>query len=1798
MPFSFSSGTSSVPLIAAVSLLVSFYYNCCSFVKADGVQSGPSQGPFYSGGMVYDPANQMIYMAGLHYNNNLDGNLELLEGTEVDLTASNCFVAMIDMSSDDGEFDVFDEWNNFGSPGIMEACSSLTVHSPTQLIVVGSAEPGGNIIPTADTSIPMSGMVMVVEQNSLDLLEGAPLTTSAEPTTSLLYPVSVVSDNADSVYIVALTSTDGEINPTVNPSQPFNNWQQTLKYGTSQDMTIIKVSFSQSSGAEIDGVPVGSTVVEEVWTREFPVEEIYHLEEDERERPKVYIGGLIFKRDSTNNQEYLIVAGSTRGLGDGYGNAEGDDEDGFITVLDPATGDLHASTTNSMREGSAEDDIVTGICDDPYDETSFFVVGATKGGDLGKVQADSSLIEQLPPGSLQPFVRKVRVDSLSEVWTNQWVALPTESSTAPTAAFAAGCVVDNDTVYVTGTVKAGASMVQDSTRQPSQGEDDIWVARMDKTGGTVSWMNQLGSNGDEQVAPHGGVVTNSQGDVMIFGDTTGSLYRQRATDGTDTVADMFVMSLDSVTGGILDSDYLGGTSIETVEEVATDAPTSLDETGDDEPVDGPEDQPAPTTPSVDAGSAPTYAPVPPQKEGHQYTAVGLQIPGPGYAGGLVYIDDSNSVLLAGATYVDDAGSTTESSNCFTGEVDLDNGNLVTKFARGSTSLPESCSAISYDPLRNAAYAIGGMQAGAQDEEFLSDALWSGTENSVQAGLIMQMNEKLRLIGGNRIVGYPVVYPVAVVNDVGEPYVYVASMVSNDSTGNDAGSDIDNEHPDYTTGGRRDFGSNFFVSVEQYVVDSVDGVPVEPLPASVKETWASSFQTDSGSVTVSGMTLGGNGHTLIVVGSTKGSGGPFGDNDGEDMDGWIIKLDPKTGQLSQGEDGQERSSTRLDSVNKQDDMILQVCNDRFNHDAFYVVGTSAGKVRSLPDDQQPPEGSFHAFVAKISIKGLSADWLKHFTMMIPGGGPGYGEALACTVTHETDGKNIVYVGGNIKNGALVDGTPDLSQSNGGDDIFVAAMDGSSGALNWIRQIGTPENDRLASGDGLDIDSFGNVIVFGETNGSMYGSNNGGTEMILFTMNKNDGAYLTRKTNGEGVGDSTPESVISDSQSAPALPETAVALQTGPDVGPSYAGGMIYDAFTDALYLTGATYGTFGDPEASASSSSMCFLGVVSLPKLQWKEREVFGTSGAVPEACSAITLASYLGRSEVMMVGSTEPGGLLSGLSSSGSNAQQIGMILDLSNQAGNYQLLGGAVADASEVQFPIQVIANEHQIFMVAMASRDRTVRPDFRDTDEQFPNLTTGGVEKYGSDYSIVVERHTINRGADVGGAVLQQTMNLDWRKPFETADQQSVYVSGMAIIDAGEALVVVGSTREQGGDFDGIMAKVNVEDGSFQSEASTSRSVAYFSSLYGSDDWIHGVCTDPDDPESFYLVGATGGSKNGSPTQDSNIDAIVAKIRTIDLDIEWSVEIGTIPPPGMEFSTARALGCDVVRGAGYIYIAGNVEKGAVILNENDPQQSFGSDDIFVSMLETRSGEIVWLKQVGSYGDDRVAHGGGIASDKNGNAVVYGDTNGEFYRNRNDDSNPSFSDIFLTVFNQADGGHIPPYSIGWASSGSSTIFSDPKYLAFAITVLVMLAMSVFCFCYARHVQYKRAEAQKSSIFGYLQAFDVEDIDLRKSPPGGWHGTYLNKLAYGINKADTGDHLPEALETAPCSSNGSGSPTLEMAPLASLMNTHSSIVKDSLFMDTMSTPSLGNQDYYDDLTPRNLEERRGSVRRGSSNELI
>lgn len=1797
-----------------------------------GIQSGPSPGPLYASGLYFDTGDNVLYMTGIHYNTELsttddDQQQAMLAGTgdAAASSSSSCFIASVRFDTggntfDGGIEDYRSRMNNITTNLEQETCTALTVRKPSELIVMGTKETSNR------RNIPSEGMISVVDKNNLkELLTETNLVGKDNPAKELVYPVTVTTDagNNEYVYFASLTSIDAIDNTAASAgSSTYPDWLKHQRYGSSFDFHVTKVKISETGGDNdeegFDGIATGSsTIISKEWTTEFPLDP-----STETPPPRVYIGGILHKKISDDDDYILIVVGSTRGIGPGYGLSIGDDEDGFVTVIDPMTGEFLG---DGVREGSPDDDIVTGICDDPNDPDHFFIVGATE-GEIGTQQANDDITSTLAQ-SLQPFVRQVKTDRQSSdddnLWTMQWMVMPPDDAATRAFGSALGCAVDGDYVYVAGTVDGGASIVQGSTIRDSQGGDDVFITKIDKTTQKVLWMTQVGSDGHDRLARYDGLTLDTNGNPLLYGDTTGSLYRTRSVEEEKDVEDMFVMSLDATTGKVYNNDltFVGGISSDNDDDndedyyyYMDDDDALLDE--DDENDDDDAD-----TDIVDGNDGlvddddedEDYYYSLDEEFGEQqsteyfYSPIGLQISGPAYAGSCVYDPIDNNILLAGATYNDANSGLTSTSLCFLGVVNMDDGNLISNSPRGSANLQEACSAITFDTRLNAAYAVGVAETDANGQFANGNAggsTWvQGQADTESGGLILQLNKNIQLLGGSRIVDYPATYPVSVLtHPLDNDYVFVASMASKSSDENDefTSSTTASNFPNFLERDNRKYGSEFFLMINRYRVNNVPDraapaiLPEDEVPSTLDRTWFNDFRVDSGEIWGGGMIMAGNGNVLVVAGSTRGGGGPFEQNDGDgDMDGFILKVNPEDGELVTVENG-SKSSTRLDSINSKDDWILNACNDRFDHDAFYVVGKSMGKIRDIPDDQQPADGSVHAYVAKVDLKTLNALWLKHFTMTKAGGGIVEGEALACTVTPDTNGRNIVYVGGTIKDGSTVD---EQSESFGNDDIFVASMDGGIGDMNWIKQMGTVENDRLAAGQGLDVDSFGNVIVYAETGGSFYDKHKGDSDtpdLVVLTVNKKDGSYLTPMSQGAGVGSDTPpvNDAVDDDTPPDDIAEddnnnnnnNIVALQTGYD-RPLYAGGMYYDSFTNSMYVTGASY--------VGSETSHCFFGIVNLPRLNWIQEEIYGTEKA-PEACSAISLANYMGKSETIIVGSSEKSGLMDDFQTA-RRVKQYGMILDLANIGGNYEFIGGAVVDDERIQYPIEVVTDNDKVFVLSMASRNDKVAPEFDYAPPKFPNFTKGGVVKYGGKYEILVERHTINRPDDVLPGSMASTMSLDWRKPLKTADNKSMLVSGMAIIDVGKALIVVGSTPSSSGvgDLDGMMAKVTTDSGSFALEGSEARSVAYFSSITGKDDWILNVCTDPDDDNSFYIVGATGGKMDPSVKKsddDATVHAVVSKIRTDTLSILWTTQFAVLHSSGSTKKEAAsvALGCAVIPGQGRIYVAGDVENGAIL---EGSIESAGGDDIFVSMLETDNGKKIWTKQHGSNGDDRIARGGGIACDANGNAVVYGDTTGDFHRIMDRKSSEKHkSDVFIMVFNQQNGSHEPSLSnqsskpkdesdesisspsewfgpTGLDGDNNPAIYKDSNSLAYLISFFVICLIIITCYFLRFRVRKRFESDKKNSIFTYLQQFTVEDIDLRKSPPGGWHGTYMNQLAQGINTAsqipeisytDAGvndtDILFQSAQKVASKRNGSGC---------------------SLIMNASSTPVLGGGEYQD-----------------------
>lgn len=1727
----------ALPLLSWVSLSLTVVSWTIHPSDGAGIQSGPSIANSYAGGMYYNAKENMVYVTGQTYGD------ELTESTTA-TTGSNCFVAVIDM--DTWEWD--DEAVLSGtSETAISACQAVAFMSPSYLVVGGISEKGGPSYSGSEVMVGFAGLLDITEYiSSVNSVVLVPTRAGR-----VEYPQFLVVQ-AHNIFAISLTSIDST--PTDTTTE-YPDYMTHFKYGTSFYMTIRKWFFSRE---EFLGVPTGPASLDSEWVHEFPIE----VAQDSTPA-RVYVGGVLAKND-----KFLIVAGSTRGQGVGYGPSGGTDEDGFITLLDLTTGELYQDlnsddpsssnvviTTNNVRIGTEADDAVMGACDDPTDPTSFYIVGAT----AGKMDPNDTA---LPPakGSLSGFISKVSLGSLTTVWSKQWGSRKVGASSTiatPTSTYAVDCAVIGSTIYVTGGVENGAGIIVDQQTLASNGGSDIWVASLQSDTGNTNWVKQVGTNKNDELARHGGIAIDNYGNAILCGSTTGSFFRQSDNDAVDT-SDIFVMVMDAVDGN-----------------------------------QGPLGQPvaAPTVPPLE----PTLAPVPlPTLPPAEYVPVGDQLNGPIYAGAMVYDARNNKAWLTGATYLQ-----SQDSQCFVASVDMATGKILAPTELGQPGTNEACMAMDFSQLENMVYLASGTQPKGYlvDNPTLNPQDDFANKDTVEFGLVLQVDVTTSQVVGAGINQNDIVqYPVAMIADPHSDVVFVASMSSDNGTPSKTTPTGDT--PNFTTGGIRPYGSAFFTVIQRYRVLSTNSdneMAVQPVLQEDDYQW---FGVDEAgeSVFTTGMILAGDGNTLVVVGSTRGTSadGPFGtENAAGDMDGFIMKLDPATLELM--ETNGYRSYTRLDSINQKDDWVTNICNDRYNQDAFYVVGASQGKIRDLADDQQPPEGTTHAFIAKINLETLTALWLKHFTMT-PTNSSTLAEASAygCAVTSDPNGRNLIYVAGVIQDGATMDGAQRTPKS-ALDDLFVAQLNGDDGTVNWIHQIGTPQNERLAHGGGVDVDQYGNAIVFGETAGNFYSKRSSSApstqmDLVVFTMNKEDGSYRE-------VGDDESTAPPTPTPDPDRLPDNIAALQTGPDVGPTYAGGMFYDAFTNAIYVTGATFGAFHGPGVQASDYSMCIFGVVALPQLEWREKKIYGNEN-VDQACNAISVTSIDGKASAVIVGSTEANGLLTQLGS-GNEAKQYGVALDLATIDSKFQLQGGALMDQNMVQFPVAVEANQDGVvWIVSMISNDAKVSAsDDKTSTIEYPNLTAGGIHKYGSKFRIAIERYELIRaGSADADSILQTTLQQTWWKPFETADQESIFLSDMIQVKGSGTLVVVGSTRgaKSGADMDGIMAKIDPQDGKFQSEGKGSRSVGYFASVSGRDDWILGACADPDDDNYFYVVGATQGKMDSDMERnkkDVTVHAVVAKMHVESLSAVWTKQFSVTHADGTDSLGAATsfFGCDVINGAGFLYVAGNVENGATI--DYESQTSAGRDDIVVAKLSTSDGNVAWLKQVGSNGDDRVAFSGGVKVDANGNAVVFGDTNGSFFRDRTlDGPTEHYADLFVLIFHQDDGSHMeplvaPPIDMlppdtsvpeEWYPNGVTTDRSTVKTMSFGIIALLLLVVVSFCFCFSRRQVRKRAEAHKMSIFAYLQQFDVEDIDLRKSPPGGWHGTHLNKLAYGINKAEMGG--PSRMYES-----GLVNEPYKTAPL-----THSSVVRDSLFMDTASTPSLGYRDDpeqhglggYDDLRPR------------------
>jgi len=162
------------------------------------------------------------------------------------------------------------------------------------------------------------------------------------------------------------------------------------------------------------------------------------------------------------------------------------------------------------------------------------------------------------------------------------------------------------------------------------------------------------------------------------------------------------------------------------------------------------------------------------------------------------------------------------------------------------------------------------------------------------------------------------------------------------------------------------------------------------------------------------------------------------------------------------------------------------------DNIYVTGVSSGSF-----DGNTSFGGFDAFLVKYDAAGVK-QWSTQFGST--------SDDVAKGVA--TDSSGNVYVTGGTE-GSLGGNT-----SVGGYDMFLVKYN-SAGVNQWTRQLGTASED---GGQGITIDSSGNIYVTGETDGSLDGNiSSGGTDMFLSKYDSS-GIKLWTKQLGTGTTDS--------------------------------------------------------------------------------------------------------------------------------------------------------------------------------------------------------------------------------------------------------------------------------------------------------------------------------------------------------------------------------------------------------------------------------------------------------------------------------------------------------------------------------------------------------------------------------------------------------------------------------------------------------------------------------------------------------
>jgi len=363
---------------------------------------------------------------------------------------------------------------------------------------------------------------------------------------------------------------------------------------------------------------------------------------------------------------------------------------------------------------------------------------------------------------------------------------------------------------------------------------------------------------------------------------------------------------------------------------------------------------------------------------------------------------------------------------------------------------------------------------------------------------------------------------------------------------------------------------------------------------------------------------------------------------------------------------------------------------------------------------------------------------------------------------------------------------------------------------------------------------------------------------------------------------------------------------------------------------------------------------------------------------------------------------------------------------------------------------------------------------------LLVGGVPKYGSNFYVKVEQVTITpyeQLLNVKPTVterVKQTMKSGWGFGFKLNDATDVRPSCVEFVKGRtpdeDLLLMGGTTRKVSKDgssgdveYDGFITKLippapapvmDMTTGATMEEAESGNNNSIqneghhptkrIDSTTGRDETVTAICLPPPDAGGMGVTHAfvVGSSTNPEGGAHGPSMAYLLKMRLDDMSTVWKEHVPSISSDGGVGGDVLGQGCAVSHDGKIVYLSGTIDGSSGMRTgaaNSDVKPVGGVSDVFVVAYDAEFGNVKWEQQLGTQYEDKLARGGGIKVDNDGNVMIMGSSRGALQRFREDNGRMS-SDIFFMSLSRENGAYInAPFTTGGSDSTSAAASSSSK---------------------------------------------------------------------------------------------------------------------------------------------------------------